>query len=106
MDELRVPHRISGTAARVAIGCMLLIMALPAICASKAPLATVLATVGTNTVMSQGASVSRKLAVRASLYAGDVVSTDTQGKATLLFSNGSQARLAHNSCRVFIESVP
>lgn len=81
----------------VLVSVLLASAALAAMAASEAPLATVLATAGTNTVRPAGATASKALAVRASLYAGDIVSTEVKGKATLLFSDGSQARLNKNS---------
>ena len=64
---------------------------------AAAPVATVQAASGTVTVKRKGVTALTPLAVRSSLNVGDVVGTGADGKATLLFSDGSQTHLNANS---------
>jgi tetratricopeptide (TPR) repeat protein len=59
--------------------------------------ATVQAASGTLTVKRKGTAALTPLAVRGALNVGDIAGTGADGKATLLFSDGSQTRLNANS---------
>ena len=75
---------------------LIVLSALPAASAVQ-PVATVLTTIGSNTVRKHGVTASTLLVIRGALSPGDVVSTGVKGKATILFSDGSQVRLNQNS---------
>jgi len=61
--------------------------------ADRQPAATVQVASGTVTVRRPAAAAGAPLREREALYAGDVVSTGADGRATLVFSDGSQVRL-------------
>lgn len=67
------------------------------------PVATVQTVSGTLTVKHKGAAAFTPLAARGTLYVGDVVGTGPDGKAALLFSDGSMTRLNANAA---IEITP
>jgi len=85
---------INNVAGIVVLSILLLAMVIPAKSASKSAPATVLTTIGENTV--RHLEKSEKIVAGSQIYAGDVVTTGIKGKMTLLYSDGSQIKLNSN----------
>lgn len=82
---------------------LLALLPLAAAAAAGSPAATVQRVSGTLTVRRQGVAALAPLAARGALYVGDLVGTGPDSRASLLFRDGSQARLNANSA---IEVLP
>lgn len=65
--------------------------------AAPRAVATVLAATGTLNVQRVGQNQVAALPVRGALYTGDIVTTGPNGRANLLFSDGSPVRMRENS---------
>lgn len=64
---------------------------------AQAPVATVQTMSGSVTLRRKGQTALMAAAARAALFVGDLISTGSDGKAALLFTDGSQLRLDTNS---------